>query len=469
MEYEKGVGWVDRSETQHEFSNQNPWNMNKSRYHVSLYILVPFIFTGISILSAIGAYWISLGLAQSETEALWPIRLWGIGIGTATFLCGMVIARLILKPVRKFVQETENLAVLPRPAAPRSDSRSVDDIEHFTQVFEQVTEFLTKAESERLFPLFIGQSEVMRGLFHQILKVAPTDSTVLITGESGTGKELVATAVYEHSLRKGKPFVKINCVAIPEGLLESELFGHEKGAFTGATSLKLGKFEIADGGTIFLDEIADMALATQAKVLRALQEREFERVGGNRSVKIDVRIIAATNKNLFKMVHEGRFREDLYYRLNVVHLSLPPLRNRKEDIPMLAEYFLGRASDPPRLSPAASELLLAYSWPGNVRELQNSLERAAVMAEDVVLPAHLPLQMAGGILPGAVGNEGSSEDIPSLDDRLREMEKGMIIKALRKAGGVQVKAAQLLGISPRSLWHRVKKHSIDTGALKGLQ
>jgi transcriptional regulator with GAF, ATPase, and Fis domain len=345
----------------------------------------------------------------------------------------------------------------------------VDDIEHFTQIFEQVTEFLSKAESERLFPNLAGQSEVMRSLFHQILRVAPTDSTVLITGESGTGKELVATSVYEHSLRQGKPFVKINCVAIPEGLLESELFGHEKGAFTGATSLKVGKFQLADGGTIFLDEIGDMPLATQAKVLRALQEREFERVGGNRSIKVDVRIIAASNKNLPKLVQEDRFREDLYYRLNVVPLNLPPLRNRKEDIPLLADYFLRKVSDPAKISPAALELLFAHSWPGNVRELQNTLERAVVMVEDLILPVHLPLEIAGRILTESNMKQGLSKETDSIDDRLREMEKGMIMDALRRAGGVQVKAAQLLGISPRSLWHRVKKHGLDPGALKNLQ
>jgi transcriptional regulator with GAF, ATPase, and Fis domain len=443
--------------------------MNQRRYHLSLYILVPFIFAGISTLSAIGAYWIGLGLARSETEVLWPIRLWAIGIGMATFLCGLVIAWVILRPVKKFVQETENLAVLPKPAAPHVTHRSVDDIEHFTQIFEQVTEFLSKAESARLFPNLAGQSEVMRSLFHQILRVAPTDSTVLITGESGTGKELVATAVYEHSLRQGKPFVKINCVAIPEGLLESELFGHEKGAFTGATSLKVGKFQLADGGTIFLDEIGDMPLATQAKVLRALQEREFERVGGNRSIKVDVRIIAASNKNLPKLVQEDRFREDLYYRLNVVPLNLPPLRNRKEDIPLLADYFLRKVSDPAKISPAALELLFAHSWPGNVRELQNTLERAVVMVEDLILPVHLPLEIAGRILTESNMKQGLSKETDSIDDRLREMEKGMIMDALRRAGGVQVKAAQLLGISPRSLWHRVKKHGLDPGALKNLQ
>jgi transcriptional regulator with GAF, ATPase, and Fis domain len=443
--------------------------MQKNRYHISLYILVPFIFTGISLLSAAGAYWITLSLTRTGTQADWPLRFWAAGIGAFTCLCGLAVAWLILKPVKKFVQEAESLSILPKSRAHQPAYKSTDEIEHFTEVFQQISEFLTKAESRELFPEIIGQSEIMRGLFRQIMKVAPTDSTVLITGESGTGKELVATAIYDQSLRKGKPFVKLNCVAIPDGLLESELFGHEKGAFTGATTLKVGKFELADGGTMFLDEIADMPLTTQAKVLRVLQEREFERVGGNRSIKIDVRIIAASNRNLSKMVQQGQFREDLYYRLNVVPLNVPPLRNRKEDIPLLAEHFLGKASNPVTLSPAARELLLAYSWPGNVRELQNTLERAAVMADDLIQPEHFPLQISGEVLGHSFEKQELSEKLPSIDDHLREMEKRMIIEALMRAGGVQVKAAQLLGINPRSLWHRVKKLGIDTGPFKKLQ
>ena len=444
--------------------------MKRGHYYINLYILVPTIFTAISLLCVIGTYRISLILAKLPTKAVWPLWVWGAGIGTFTFLCGLMIAWLILRPVKKFIREAEGLSIMPKSADINATSRAGDDIQHFTEVFDRVTELLTKVESKELFPNIIGQTAVMRGLFHDILKVAPTDSTVLITGESGTGKELIATAIYEHSLRKGKPFIKLNCVAIPDGLLESELFGHEKGAFTGATSLKLGKFEMANGGSMLLDEIADMPLATQAKLLRALQEKEFERVGGNRTIKIDVRIIVASNRNLLTMVQDGLFREDLYYRLNVVALNVPPLRNRKQDIPLLAEYFLGKTLTPPALSPAARELLLAYSWPGNVRELQNTLERAAVMADNSILPAHLPPQIAGRLSPDACGRqELSSSSVLSVDDRLLEMEKGLIIEALKRAGGVQVKAAQLLGISPRSLWHRVKKHGVDTGALKNLQ
>ena len=310
----------------------------------------------------------------------------------------------------------------------------------------------------------------MRGLFSQILKVAPTDATVLISGESGTGKELVATGIYNHSLRKGKPFVKINCVAIPEGLLESELFGHEKGSFTGATSQKQGKFEMANKGTVFLDEIADMPLSTQAKLLRALQEKEFERVGGNKPIKVDVRFIAATNKNLPKMVQNGQFREDLYYRLNVFSLYLPPLRERRDDISTLLEYFLARSTKPIQISSTALQFLMAYSWPGNVREMKNTVERSALMAENgIIEPAHLPSHV---ITTTGVTGQLMAPNLPdeaSIDDKLRELEKMMILEAMVKSGGVQVKAAQLLGIKERSLWHRVKKHNIDVPTIKQLR
>jgi transcriptional regulator with PAS, ATPase and Fis domain len=303
----------------------------------------------------------------------------------------------------------------------------------------------------------------MRAIFGQILKVAPTDTTVLISGESGTGKELIATAIYEQSLRKGKPFVKVNCVAIPEGLLESELFGHERGAFTGAVAQKKGKFELADTGTIFLDEIGDMPAATQAKLLRVLQEREFERVGGSQTIPVDVRIIAATNKHLTEMVKSGAFREDLFYRLSVFNIHLPALRERREDIPALMEHFLEKTGKPLEVSSQAMKLLLSHSWPGNIRELQNIIERAAVMTEQgTIETGHLPAGLAGESLTTTRG----TDDARPLDDQLAEIEKGMIIEALTRAGGIQSRAAQILGINQRSLWHRIKKFNIDVSTFK---
>jgi transcriptional regulator with GAF, ATPase, and Fis domain len=309
----------------------------------------------------------------------------------------------------------------------------------------------------------------MREIFAQVMKVAPTDSTVLIMGESGTGKELVASGVYEHSLRRGKPFVKINCVAIPESLLESELFGHERGAFTGATSQKIGKFEVANGGTLFLDEIGDMTLATQAKILRVLQEKEFERVGGTATIKVDVRFVIATNKNLAEMVKQGLFREDLYYRINVFSIYLPPLRERKEDIPQLIQYFLDKRHKPIKLSTDAVQMITGYSWPGNVRELMNTIERAVVLTDTgLIVPGNLPANVTG-FMKDHIFQGQDSPDSLTIDKRLDEIEKGLIIEALTRTGGVQVKAAELLGINQRSLWHRIKKYNIDTESLKKLQ
>ena len=300
-----------------------------------------------------------------------------------------------------------------------------------------------------------------------IRKVSPTDSTVLVLGESGTGKELVATSIHENSERKDKPLIKLNCAAIPEELLESELFGHEKGAFTGANKFKPGKFDMANGGTIFLDEIGDMPLNLQAKILRVLQEQEFYRVGGSRTIKVDVRVIGSTNKNLEKMVRKGTFREDLFYRLNVFTLHLPPLRERKEDIPQLVDYFLQNLPKKVEISSVALQMLIAYSWPGNIRELKNTIESASVIAENgYIEPAQLSSNISGIFSDRNQTDLKLPVNLP-LDERLREIEKGMIIEALRKTGGVQVRATELLGINQRSLWHRIKKHGIDVKSLKG--
>ena len=285
-------------------------------------------------------------------------------------------------------------------------------------------------------------------------------------GESGTGKELVATSIHENSDRKAKPFIKLNCAAIPAELLESELFGHEKGAFTGANKYKPGKFDMADGGTLFLDEIGDMPFNLQAKILRVLQEQEFYRVGGSTTIKVDVRIIASTNKNLDRMVQEGTFREDLFYRLNVFTLNLPPLRERKEDIPLLVDFFLQSVAKKVDISSVALQMLVAFAWPGNIRELKNTIESAAIIAENgYIEPAQLPGKIT------AIFNNGSPMDLKlpvniPLDERLQDIEKSMIIEALRKTGGVQVRATELLGINQRSLWHRIKKLNIDAKGMK---
>ena len=318
----------------------------------------------------------------------------------------------------------------------------------------------------------MARAKSCAGVFNQIVKVAPRESTVLLTGETGTGKELIARSIHQHSRRQDKPFIAINCAAIPEGLLESELFGHEKGAFTGANSRKPGKLELADGGTLFLDEIGDMPLETQAKVLRSIEENTIERVGAIKPIKVNVRFIAATNRNLEKMVETGLFRQDLFYRLNVFPILLPPLRHRREDIPLLAEKFLNEMEKRPHISSESLQLLMTNDWPGNVRELKNALESAAVLAGNTILPSNLPfsftrnedISSAPGLQPD--DHAGKTGGGTGLDQRIKSFERSIIVDALRRSGGVQVKAAAILGIKERSLWHRIKKHQINIAEFK---
>jgi DNA-binding NtrC family response regulator len=334
------------------------------------------------------------------------------------------------------------------------------------QLVREVGELRAQLQRRYNVPGLIGRSGRMEEVLALLAKVLRSNATVLIRGESGTGKELIADVIHRNGLRRGAALVKINCAAIPEGLLESELFGHERGAFTGAVGQRAGKFELADGGTLFLDEVGDMAPSTQAKVLRVLEDHELFRVGGTRSVRVDARIIAATNKNLEEAVQRKEFREDLYYRLNVFPIVLPPLRERIEDIPVLVEHFLkemGETAGQPRrgISADAMERLMAYTWPGNVRELRNCLERAAIMAEsDSIQVADLPLALR---LPAETP---STTDGRGLDERIGALERQLIIDALRETGGVQARAAAQLGITERSFWYRVKKYGIDPGRLK---
>ncbi len=440
--------------------------MKQSRFHISLYIIIPFIFTGFTIFAAIVSYRLTKYGALHGLDAARPVFWFILIIGFLAYIAGFALVRFILKPVEQFVEKASNLTQISRNKKAGRKDWSVDRIEQFSNVFDQVTSVLSHMDARHFFPDIIGESTAMRGLLSLIRKVSPTESTVLVLGESGTGKELVATSIHDNSERHNNPFIKLNCAAIPAELLESELFGHEKGAFTGANKFKPGKFDMANGGTIFLDEIGDMPLSLQAKILRVLQEREFYRVGGSRTIKVDVRIIASTNKNLERMVQEGIFREDLFYRLNVFTLHLPPLRERKEDIPLLVDHFLQNSAKNVNISSVALQMLLAFPWPGNVRELKNTIESAAVLAENGYIE---PAQLSNKIT--AVFNNSDQTDLKlpahmPLDERLREIEKSMIIEALRQTGGVQVRATELLGINQRSLWHRIKKHNIDVKSIK---
>jgi len=326
------------------------------------------------------------------------------------------------------------------------------------------------------FSNIIGRSPAMLEVFKMIETVAKTNSTILLTGESGTGKGLVAQAVHYQSLRRDRPMVALNCGAMPETLLESELFGHMRGAFTGADTNKKGLLEVAEKGTIFLDEIGEMSPVMQVKLLRVLQERRFRRVGGLEELQADIRVIAATNQNLTKAVAEGRFREDLYYRINVIPIALPALRDRREDIPLIAEHFLTKYADQMSknvsgISHGAMDLLTQYEWRGNIRELENVIERAvALEATPAILPESLPPAVRGGSARGGRAEAADRSALPvadwlpdsgfDLEAHVKEIERGYIAQALQRAGGVQVKAADLLGMSFRSFRYYVKKYNL---------
>jgi two-component system, NtrC family, response regulator AtoC len=305
----------------------------------------------------------------------------------------------------------------------------------------------------------VGSSPPMQRVFEIIEQVAPSKATVLLTGESGTGKELVASAIHERSPRAKGPFIKLHCAALAESLLESELFGHERGAFTGAVARRDGRFQMADGGTLFLDEIGEISPTLQVKLLRFLQEHEFERVGGDQTIRVDVRVIAATNRNLVEEVAKGRFREDLFYRLNVVGVELPPLRERTGDVPALARFFLDRfAKDNGKtidgFAPATVERLLAYDWPGNVRELENAIERAVVMsAGSEIELKHLP----PAIRPVVAAGDPKRPPVPG--STLADLERYAILETLAAAGGSTSKAAEMLGISVRTIQYRLHEYN----------
>jgi len=320
-------------------------------------------------------------------------------------------------------------------------------------------------ELERSWEGLVGGSAAMQRVRQQVTQVAPTRASVLLTGETGTGKEIVARAIHRASPRRDQLFVPINCAAIPADILESELFGHEKGAFTGAVRERVGKFELARGGTVFLDEITEMPIALQSKLLRVLQEGVVERLGGNTPIELDLRVIAATNRVPRQAVHDGRLREDLYYRLNVFNIELPPLRDRLEDIPDLAAHFL-RACHPgpqaPAITAQALEYLQQYRWPGNVRELGNMVERASILSGGAPLDlAHFPLDEGaaadGPALPAAPPEAGNLD----MDAAVETLERRLIAEALRQSGGNKTRAAQLLRISERSIWYKLKKYAMN--------
>ncbi len=381
------------------------------------------------------------------------------GIATLTHLQekypGMLVLMLTAHgTIQRAVEATKRGAYdfLEKPFQPEHITQKVDRaLEH-----QRTIESTARDELINNYKEIVGESPPILGVLKIIEKIANTDSTVLVQGESGTGKELVARALHQNSARREKEMVVVNCAAIPDHLLESELFGHERGAFTGATYQKIGKFERAHGSTLFLDEIGDMSIELQSKLLRTLQEGEIERLGGTKVIRVDVRIIAATNQDLRQSIEAGTFRQDLYYRLNMIPILLPPLRARQTDILILAEYFLqkhGRAHDQPvrLISQKARELLEQYDWPGNVRELEYSILRAVLFAEgDAILSKHLPEEIRSA-------SQHQVESV-SVGLTMKEMEKELILKTLERMEGNRTRTADILGISLRSLQYKLKDY-----------
>jgi len=391
-------------------------------------------------------------LARIDAKII-PIMMTGFGtIETAVRAMKSGAFDFVTKPF-----DPETVVVIVRKA-----------VEFYT--LRQENHLLRKAVRDQYqLEQLVGVSEPIRQVLDFVRKVADSDSTVMIQGESGTGKELVARMLHFNSLRRDRPLVPVNCGAIPETLLESELFGHEKGAFTGATHTRMGRFELANGGTIFLDEIGEMSLPLQVKLLRVLQERAFERVGGNRTIQVDVRIVAATNQDLEALVEEKRFRQDLFYRLHVIPIVIPPLRERRSDIPLLIEHFLARFNQTKHaaisgIEPDAMRVLTGYDWPGNIRELENMVERLVVLKKQGVLSLDdLPEKIYRQSAPLEIKEQfiRFSEDGINLSREVEQYEKHLIVEALRKANGVTTKAAQLLQLNRTTLVEKLKRKGVD--------
>jgi Nif-specific regulatory protein len=387
-----------------------------------------------------------------------------------TYLCVPIVVKnktvgalgvdLKFQPERDYDSELKCLSLVAAMMAQAIKAEHLVDDER-RRLMDENTHLLEELKERYDFSNIIGTAGPMKQIYEQVAQVARSNTTVLIRGESGTGKELIAHAIHYNSPRAQKPFIKVNCAALPETLIESELFGYEKGAFTGAQTLKKGRFELAESGTLFLDEIGDMNLATQAKLLRVLQEKEFERLGGTSTIRANVRLITGTNKDLEKAMGEGKFRDDLYYRLNVFAIFVPPLRDRKSDLLLLADHFLQKYArehkkDIRRISTPAIDMLTAYHWPGNVRELENVIERAVLVCDSNVIHGHhLPPTLQTAQASGTV-------TALSLGDAVAAYEKDIVMDALKTTRGNRAKAARLLATTERIINYKVRKYGIDS-------
>jgi transcriptional regulator with PAS, ATPase and Fis domain len=431
------------------------------KIHLNIYFLIPFVFGLIVFLCTVTGSFFEKG----------SLFLYSTGIisGFLTGLFSLYILKLIFAPAEKLA---ETIKKKDQHFNEEKENRfEKDQLKDIKTAFTRIESMLESDEKAKYFPDIITNSDIMKSELKKALKAAPADVPVFITGESGTGKELVADAVFSNSKRSSLPFIKLNCSAIPENLVEAELFGYSKGAFTGADSDKKGKFVLADKGTIFLDEIGDMPLDTQAKLLRVLENKEVTPLGSEKTFKTDVRIIAAANKDPEVLINEKKLRNDLFYRLSVIMINLPPLRQRKEDIKDLSLYFMKKLTDSSSISKSAFEMLENHLWPGNIRELKNIIERAGIYAGNREIKSKdLPSEISGLNSLSFKKSTETDKDLTenrNLDDTLSEIEISIIEKALENNLGIQAKAARELGITQRSLWNRVKKYSIDVEKFKG--
>jgi transcriptional regulator with PAS, ATPase and Fis domain len=433
------------------------------KININLYFLIPFVSGLLGFLSLVSGSFFSKNSIY--------LYLGGIISGIFSGLFTFYILKLFLEPAEKLVKTLNKKNNFETQSPKKSYEK--DQLEEIKKAFFYLENILEADEKNKYFPDIITNSNIMKSELKKALQAAPADVSVFITGESGTGKELVCDAIVSNSKRKNLQFIKINCSAIPQNLVESELFGYSKGAFTGADSNKKGKFLLADNGTIFLDEIGDMPLDVQAKLLRVLENNEINPLGSEKTIKINVRVIAAANKDPETLIKEKKLREDLFYRLSVIMINLPPLRQRKEDIEALSLYFLKNFTDSNSISKSALELLKNYDWPGNIRELKNIIERAGIYSgKNEIKPENLPPEIAGLNQIGLGKNlksdtfDSKSGKSKNLDETMSEIEISIIEKALENNLGIQSKAALELGITQRSLWNRIKKYSIDVSKYK---
>ena len=437
-------------------------------FRISWTAIVPILFAAIAFLAVLTASILSQHYQSSGQDSRVAILIWAALWALVAFVAALIVTRRLLKPTRNFTQRITDLPVMAWSEDGRQRIKKVTEFHDTESVFQRTEDVLMRLEARHLFPELVGESQIMQALLGRVHKAAATEAPILLTGERGTGKGLVAASIHINSMRKEHPFIKLHCRDLSPDALEDELCGKTTSRSGEGPQRRPGKIELARGGTVFIDEIGDLPPRLQEVILQVVSDKEIRLADTTRAVPADVRVLASTAKNLERMVYEGTFREDLYEKIKLFSLQLPPLRDRRADIPLLVEDCLARTAPRSKITPQALQLLIGYSWPGNVRELLEVMKSALAISQGQdVAAAHLPeaVNRSVGRLNGGAGDDQTM----SIDDKLQEIEKDMIIDALKQSNGVQVRAAELMGINQRSLWHRIKKYQIDPSAYKSPQ